>query len=125
MEYHYPGHNFTGPGTRVVTRIYNGVVPTDTNDAATMIHDIEYLIYNDNPKMISKADDTAISNANYLYDGLPIKIGLSLRKYFNLKFDGPLQGMTQLETRSVGLHLKELVLRDPIKYKIQNLNWTE
>ncbi len=54
--------NYMGPGTHVSERVHKGVLPTWQSDAASLVHDIEYLKYQDQ----SIADSTAVSNAGYL-----------------------------------------------------------
>jgi len=44
---HYPGHNFTGPGTDVHGRIRLGIRPTNKVDAGSMQHDLDYGIIKD------------------------------------------------------------------------------
>jgi len=42
-EFHLPGHNYAGPGTRVISKVLAGVKPTSQLDAAALVHDVEYL----------------------------------------------------------------------------------
>lgn len=37
---HYPGHNYTGPGTNVINNILKGVKPTNINDYYAALHDL-------------------------------------------------------------------------------------
>jgi hypothetical protein len=39
---HYPGHNFTGPGTKAEERIAMGIKPVNAVDAGSMAHDLAY-----------------------------------------------------------------------------------
>ena len=39
---HFPGHNFTGPGSDVVYRICHGIRPTDSVDNASYRHDMRF-----------------------------------------------------------------------------------
>ena len=41
-ELHMPGHQFTGPGTKISKRIVNKVQPADEVDAISKTHDIDY-----------------------------------------------------------------------------------
>lgn len=41
-EKHFPGHNFTGPGTQITWRLEHGIKPMNKVDEASMYHDIEY-----------------------------------------------------------------------------------
>ena len=49
-EMHLPGHNFTGPFTRLVERIKRGDNPVNRVDAAAMKHDITYYENEDTSK---------------------------------------------------------------------------
>lgn len=42
-EYHLPGHNYMGPGTKVVDRLKMGALPTSYGDTLALNHDIDYL----------------------------------------------------------------------------------
>ncbi|AJP61529.1 capsid-like protein [Adoxophyes honmai entomopoxvirus 'L' virophage 1] len=42
LELHYPGHNFTGPGTNLVLRMEKNDKPVNKVDKNSLIHDIEY-----------------------------------------------------------------------------------
>lgn len=53
-----------GPGTHIVDRIKKGILPINAGDAAALIHDIEYLGYEDQ----SIPDATAINNAGFPYN---------------------------------------------------------
>jgi len=105
-EWHYPGSNYTGPGTHVITRILNHVFPTDYNDALTLIHDIEYLMYSKRPEIIARSDQTAINQATNNLHGMVIKIGLSIRKGLDLPF------YKTIIPEKVGYLLKDFVLQD-------------
>lgn len=67
-----------GPGTRIITRLNNNIQPINRQDAASMIHDIEYL----NPHIPEKvADQTALANAGSYFNPLKIamKAGFTLK----------------------------------------------
>lgn len=82
-----------GPGTHVEERLLNGVRPLNKSDAAALIHDIEYLLYEDQ----TKPDKTSIENASLLYKPL-MKLGYFFKdlkgystgnakgKYFKLRY---------------------------------------
>ena len=55
-EFHLPGYNYCGPGTKVVTRILKGDKGINELDEACRIHDIEYLMYSGDDKMLSYSD---------------------------------------------------------------------
>jgi hypothetical protein len=42
-EIHFPGHNYTGPGTQIEARLERGDKPVDEVDAIAKEHDIDYL----------------------------------------------------------------------------------
>lgn len=42
VEYHLPGYNFCGPGTKLDQRIAKGDKPINELDACCMIHDMVY-----------------------------------------------------------------------------------
>lgn len=46
-ENHLPGHNFTGPGTRIKTRLKYDVKPMNAVDKITRLHDIDYMVISD------------------------------------------------------------------------------
>ncbi len=41
-EYHLPGYNFCGPGTKLSERLARGDLPINELDACCMVHDIIY-----------------------------------------------------------------------------------
>ena len=49
-ELHLPGHNFTGPGTRVEERLLRGDKPINKLDKAAREHDIMYKIFKKVPE---------------------------------------------------------------------------
>lgn len=75
IQFHYPGQEFTGPGTHIVTKILSGVLPSNKTDFVTMLHDIEYL--SKTPPNLS--DLRAITNSDNTFAGLITKLGLSAR----------------------------------------------
>ncbi len=54
-ELHLPGHNFTGPGTRLKERLLKGDVPVKELDKAAKFHDITYSIHLFGKKLQDKA----------------------------------------------------------------------
>ena len=44
-EMHLPGHNFTGPGTRLKERLIRGDQPKNKLDEAAMLHDMAYAMF--------------------------------------------------------------------------------
>lgn len=106
VQFHYPGMNYTGPGTHVVSNVLNRKFPKDYDDALTLIHDIEYLMYSDRPDMIKASDERAIQLATTDLHGLSIKAGLTIRKTFDLDFYS-----SEVPTR-VGFLLRDFVTQD-------------
>lgn len=77
MELHVPLHNFMGPGTHIIHRITNGILPINQADAASMIHDIEYLWV---PQDL--ADQTALANARGSIFDLVMNVGFYIKEEF-------------------------------------------
>ena len=68
-EFHLPGYNYCGPGTRVVTRITQGSRPINELDKGCQIHDVEYMVYNDNDELLT-ASDKRLRNTAKKYGGV-------------------------------------------------------
>lgn len=51
-----PGHNYLGPGTRVVTNLINDLLPTDEADFQALVHDFNYAKSNNHWADVFKAD---------------------------------------------------------------------
>jgi Phospholipase A2-like domain len=75
---HYPGHNFTGPGTNVVARIAAGVKAVNLVDAASEQHDLAYNTIHDDlvagsitkedaKRLVRVADSTMVRAINALH----------------------------------------------------------
>ncbi len=75
MELHYPGSNYMGPGTHVLSRLLRGVKPTSYNDALALKHDIEYLQDGE----MFESDLRAAFNSTGGLQGALMKIGLLSR----------------------------------------------
>jgi hypothetical protein len=41
-QYHFPGYNFMGPGTKNLQKVHAGVLPSNRTDGSAMRHDNEY-----------------------------------------------------------------------------------
>jgi len=65
LEFHLPGHNFTGPGTHVIERVEQSVQPVNRTDAIALTHDINYILAGNNPKLADFADEIAMSKTDY------------------------------------------------------------
>ena len=59
IEFHIPGYNFAGPGTKLQKRLKRGDKPVNRLDGIAMIHDIDYSRAK-NIKDKWKADDKMI-----------------------------------------------------------------
>ena len=46
-ELHLPGHNFTGPGTKLKERLLRGDQPINQLDEAALAHDMAYALFKD------------------------------------------------------------------------------
>lgn len=55
-EWHLPGHNFTGPGTKLKYRLEQGQEPINKVDALSLHHDLRYEFYGDDPFEVFRAD---------------------------------------------------------------------
>lgn len=90
-EWHYPGQQYTGPGTHIVTRLLNLSLPANKTDFVTMLHDIDYM----STATPLSSDIRAIRNSDYSLPGLATKMGLITRSALdalpgvNLKFNQP------------------------------------
>lgn len=78
-EWHFPGQNYTGPGTHIYDRVRRGVLPNNRTDAATLLHDVDYMIAT-NRFMAEEADNRAIKLSDYSPAGVATKLGLTIRK---------------------------------------------
>lgn len=61
-DFTLPGHNYMGPGTKIITNLRNNLMPTDNADLLSMKHDVAYLLANDIGD-IQTADRAFRSNA--------------------------------------------------------------
>lgn len=78
-EYHYPGMNYMGPGTHILTKIRDGVQPVNQIDEIALHHDLDYLRANDNYWQLITADVKAMKQADLSLPGIAMVLGLSLR----------------------------------------------
>lgn len=106
-EWHFPGQQYTGPGTHIVTRLLSSSLPANKTDFVTMLHDIEYM----GKSTPLSSDIRAIRNSDYTLQGLATKMGLITRSvidalpFVNLKFNKP---------GNVGRSLMMYVLTSPV-----------
>jgi hypothetical protein len=112
---HYPGSNFTGPGTKITTSVVTGIQPTSYVDAIARQHDIDYLISNGSAIGALHDDVKAILNS-YLSltpEAFAMRFGLGVRTALNLlslgyfgNYNTNILGLSQNETKLVGQYLK-------------------
>jgi len=79
-EWHLPGHNFTGPGTRLTQRLERGDEPVNRVDELSLHHDIRYQGIGKNSKddgLLNFSEDYETLNADVRYIGGAIGIILS------------------------------------------------
>lgn len=74
QEYHLPGHNYAGPGTRVKSNIINDVKPTTALDAAALVHDVEYL-----SGLYKQADENITYNLTKVNPSLAVPTYLAMK----------------------------------------------
>jgi hypothetical protein len=78
MEFHFPGQQFTGPGTHVITKIINRIPPSNKTDYHTMLHDLNYMRATNNYEA-AYYDYLAIRDTDFDTPGIATKIGLVVR----------------------------------------------
>lgn len=113
LEKHFPGKQYMGPGTHVFNRIKNGVLPVDYMDAVSMMHDINYLRYTGDQRIIDRADLLAIRDSDKSFAALILQMGLATKNKLGLTFDSPLPNKTIEETNYIGWRLQDYVLHNP------------
>lgn len=74
QEYHLPGHNYAGPGTRVKSNILNDIKPTTALDAAALVHDVEYL-----SGLYTQADQNITYNLTKVAPSLAVPTYLAMK----------------------------------------------
>lgn len=62
-EFHIPKYNFCGPGTQVKARLERGDLGVNELDEACRLHDVEYMMYAGDPKMLGFSDQKLIYSA--------------------------------------------------------------
>ncbi len=83
--FHFPGSNYTGPGTRITTNILNGVEPKTEIDKIARQHDIDYInnqSFFGGLKADAKAIEQAIKTKTTL-ESLAMLFGLTTRMIVN------------------------------------------
>lgn len=117
-EYHYPGTNYLGPGTRVTTNIVNDVQPTSYIDGLARQHDIDYMLSSGSYTGAVAADIKAIlgSYAEISLQSIALRLGLSARLLANTLTFGQLANynlnlpnMSHEQTQQVGQLLNDKI----------------
>lgn len=76
-EWHFPGHNFTGPGTRLEERLERGDEPVNRVDELSLHHDIRYQgIEKNDDGFFNLVTDYETINADVRFIGGAIEIAL-------------------------------------------------
>lgn len=111
-EIHFPGQNYTGPGTHIATRLLNGVLPKNKTDFVTMLHDIEYS-GKTNP---TQSDFRAIKNSGWDISGIATKVGLIARNVLDTVVPGSVfKFNSDVKGREL---MMQFVLSDPNFYAL-------
>ncbi len=105
MEWHFPGQNFTGPGTHIYSNIIQGIEPRNRTDFATMMHDVDYMIATNNKEALI-SDIQAMKRSDYSLAGTTTKMGLALRSIL-------LPSHFYGGNKELGIALKTHIKRDP------------
>lgn len=79
-QFHVPGYNYLGPGTKIGTNIINGIKPINHLDELARRHDLDYL---DGTKSRKEADEIMLKDLKLPIKPI-IKLGLSLGRKFDI-----------------------------------------
>lgn len=79
-QYHVPGYNYLGPGTKIGTNIINGIKPINHLDELARKHDLDYA---DGTKSRKEADKIMLKDLKLPIKPI-IKAGLTLGRKFNI-----------------------------------------
>ncbi len=92
-EWHLPGHNFTGPGTRLEERLERGDEPVNRVDELSLHHDIRYQgIEKNETGFFNLVSDYEIINADVNFIGGAIEIVISPGSTMEERFQAALVG---------------------------------
>jgi len=94
-EWHFPGHNFTGPGTRLEERLERGDEPVNRVDELSLHHDIRYQTISKNSEddgLFNFVSDYETINADVRFIGGAIEIGLSPSSTMEERFQAAFVG---------------------------------
>lgn len=108
-DFTLPGHNYLGPGTKVLSNLNNNVLPTDVTDLASLKHDVAYLLSKNQLDIIDADLDFIVhdSSPETLLAGLAL-----LLKDFGGFTDTDYRGDISVDTKRKILNkMEELVSR--------------
>jgi hypothetical protein len=94
-EWHFPGHNFTGPGTRLEERLERGDEPVNRVDELSLHHDIRYQTIernSENDGLFNFVSDYETINADVRFISGAIEIGLSPSSTMEERFQAAFVG---------------------------------
>jgi len=85
-EWLWPGTEYLGPGTHVLSKIRNGVKPTSPVDAIAQQHDLDYIKYKGDMLGKLKADLVALVKSAPIHtvQSTAMRAGLTLRSIANV-----------------------------------------
>lgn len=75
-----PGHNYTGPGTNVLSKILAGIKPSNHNDSVSMVHDLDYE-YADTIEHEIEADQKAASSYDNSIEGMFLSGAMNVKQW--------------------------------------------
>jgi hypothetical protein len=92
-EWHLPGHNFTGPGTRLKERLERGDEPVNRVDELSLHHDIRYQgIEQNDSGYFDLVSDYETINADVRFIGGSIEIAVSPSSTWEERWQAALVG---------------------------------
>lgn len=106
-QYHVPGYNYLGPGTKIGTNIIKGIKPINHLDELARRHDLDYL---DGTKSRKEADEIMLKDLKLPIKPI-IKAGLSLGRKFNIGN----KNVNNQDDTDAYLALNKIINNTPIK----------
>jgi hypothetical protein len=117
--FHYPGSDYTGPGTPIITNVLGKVGPNSYISSVARQHDIDYMkshgFFND-----LYSDAKAISKSFFMptTESFAMRAGLGMRSFGSVidaivgtdfaGFNKPMPGLTLEETERLGNYIDKL-----------------
>jgi len=107
-----------GPGTHIVNRIKNNIMPINKTDTAAMLHDVNYMLANGDKHLLQLADDKALKRASG--EGyVPMWLGLKIRRLLGLY-----EGNRSQDNRRAALGIVKHLLTSK-NYESFNINYDD